>query len=242
MKEMVYKKRQKGKEILDKGEYLGFKYIILSLSTHPCAYICIDKDNELYGKFYDDIHDMISLNVHGGLTFSDNRIINVIEYSDKYKCDTLQRFTYDWIIGWDYNHLYDYNTMFGSYSDKKWTTKEIQNEVFNVINQLHEQLKYSEINLSRKEFIDKIIEEINEDCGFYGEVPYIDDKDTIIDYALHIKVENDLTLEELDDKKFNLYCKYLDTVAVGEITDYVEECKHPYDPWKEHCDADFYGI
>ena len=36
--EQIYKKRQIGKEVLDEGEYLGFKYMILSLSTHPCAY------------------------------------------------------------------------------------------------------------------------------------------------------------------------------------------------------------
>lgn len=242
MKKMVYKKMQIGKEVLDEGEYLGFKYMILSLSTHPCAYIFIDKENELCGKSYDDIHSMIDLKVHGGLTFSDNRITNVIEYSDKYKCDTLQRIKYDWIIGWDYTHLGDYNTMFSSSSDKKWTTKEIQNEVYMVINQLHEQLKYSKLALSRKDFIDKIIEEINEDCGFYGEVPYIVDKDTIIDYTLCINVEENMALEELDDEKFNLYCKYIDTVAEGEILDYIDECKHPYDPFREHCDADFYGI
>ena len=242
MKKMVYKKLQKGKEILDKGEYLGFKYIILSLSTHPCAYVFIDKENELCGKSYDDIHDMINLKVHGGLTFSSNRIINVIEYSDKYKCNTLQRIKYDWIIGWDYNHLGDYHTMFGSLSDKKWTTEEIQNEVHRVINQLHEQLKYSKLSLSRRDFIDKIIEEINEDCGLYHEVPYIEDKEKIIDYALSINVEENKTLEELDDEKFNLYCKYIDIIAEGEILDYIDECKHPYDPFREHCDADFYGV
>lgn len=132
MRPMKYTPRQKGKIILEQGELLGYKYLILSLGTHPTAYVFIDKDNPLYKKHYDDI----DIDVHGGLTFSDNYLINVLEYSDKYKCETLQRINYDWIIGWDYNHYGDYNTYFGGFDDKKWTTEEILIDVCSVIAQL----------------------------------------------------------------------------------------------------------
>lgn len=140
MRQMKYTKPQKGKIILEQGESLGYKYLILSLGTHPTAYVFIDKNHPLYKKHYDDI----DIDVHGGLTFSDDHLINVLEYSDKYKYETLQRINYDWIIGWDYNHLGDYNTYYGGFDDKKWTTEEILIDVFSVIAQLKLQEKLGE--------------------------------------------------------------------------------------------------
>lgn len=137
MRQMKYTKPQKGKIILEQGESLGYKYLILSLSTHPTAYVFIDKNHPLYKKHYDDI----DVDVHGGLTFSDDHLINVLKYSDKYKCETLQRINHDWIIGWDYNHLGDYSTYYGGFDDKKWTTEEILIDVFSVIAQLKLQEK-----------------------------------------------------------------------------------------------------
>ena len=137
MKEMKYEEYQIGKEILDCDKYMGMRYVILSLHTHPCAYIFINKHHYLYKKDYDTIHEMMDLNVHGGLTFSDDAIYKVIMYSDKYKCDTLQTIKYDWIIGWDYAHYGDY-TVFDRYGDRH-TTEEIIEECKNVINQLRRQ-------------------------------------------------------------------------------------------------------
>ena len=76
MREMKYEEYQIGKEILDCDKYMGMKYVILSLHTHPCAYIFINKHHYLYKKDYDTIHEMMDLNVHGGLTFSDDAIYN----------------------------------------------------------------------------------------------------------------------------------------------------------------------
>lgn len=136
MKEMKYEEYQIGKEILDCDKYMGMKYVILSLHTHPCAYIFINKHHYLYKKDYDTINEMMNLNVNGGLTFSDNAIYKVKMYLDKYKCDTLQTIKYDWIIGWDYAHS---NDNYGTENwGKKWTTKEIQNEVKNAIKQIKE--------------------------------------------------------------------------------------------------------
>ena len=239
MKPMIYQDKKKGKTILQQGEYLGIKYLILSLNTHPTAYIIIDKNTQLYNKDYDEIHELIDIEVHGGLTFADNVLHNIIEYSEKYKCDTLQKYEYDWIIGWDYAHFGDYTTFCPQ--GKKYTTQEIQYDVYRAIEQIHNQVIHSLIKLSRKQFVDKIIEEINETCGYDGYVPTFDDKEDIIDFAFSIPVE-ECTLEELDDARFEQYCDYLDIATVGEIQDYAEECRHPYDPFREHCDADFYGI
>ena len=136
MKEMVYKKkRNKGNTILDTGYYENYEYLILSLGTHPCAYICLTPDDIFYKKDYDNI----DIYCHGGLSFADNCIINILEYSDKYKCDTLQTFNRDWIIGWDYAHYDDYIGYYpNNINVKKWTTQEIKEEVKYVINQLIE--------------------------------------------------------------------------------------------------------
>ena len=40
------------------------------------------------------------------------------------------------IIGWDYNHCTDFNSVYNYYEgNKKWTVKEMLDETFNVINQ-----------------------------------------------------------------------------------------------------------
>ena len=131
---MVYQNKRNGQSIiLDTGFYKNYEYIILNLGTHPCAYICVDSKNAFYQKHYDDV----PIIVHGGLTFSNDVLHNVLEYSDKYKCDTLQAFRRDWILGWDYSHLGDYYGGSSSTFDyRKWTTKEIKEEVKYAINQL----------------------------------------------------------------------------------------------------------
>lgn len=111
--------------ILDQGNYQDFDYVILSLGTHPTAYIRIPKGHRYYKKHYDDIN----IDCHYGLTFSeDNLAFNPINIQDS------------WWIGWDYAHC---NDQIGSYKSesigdetKKWTTTEILLEVKNVIQQL----------------------------------------------------------------------------------------------------------
>lgn len=133
MKEMVYQiKRNHANIILDTGIYKNYEYIILNLGTHPCAYICIDLESKFFKKHY----DKIPIEVHGGLTFSNNKLNNILEYFDKYKCDTLQAFKRDWIIGWDYAHYGDYSGYFPDLRSKKWTTQEIKKDIEYAINQL----------------------------------------------------------------------------------------------------------
>lgn len=131
-KEMIYQNDRKI-ELLYNDIYKGYHYYILSLGTHPTAYIEIPKRSILFGKDYDDIYKMgINLDVHGGLTFSDDTLW-IGE-------GTIMRES--WFIGWDYAHSYDY---YGGYDDslnkdsKQWTTKEIIEECKKAIEQLLEE-------------------------------------------------------------------------------------------------------
>lgn len=129
IKPMIYQKDRKI-ELLHKGEYKGYNYYILNLGTHPTAYIEIPKEHKLYGKHYDDIYEMgYDINVHGGLTYSDSKLMCV-----KSK---------NWFIGWDYAHAYDYCGYYelGDFLNektKKWTTEEIIEECKSAINQIIE--------------------------------------------------------------------------------------------------------
>lgn len=125
-KKMKYQKDRKI-ELLYKEKYKGYNYYILNLGTHPTAYVEIPKKHELYGKHYDDI----DINVHGGLTYSDDELMLVKSES--------------WFIGWDYAHAGDYVGYYVDFlynevlkREKKWTTKEIIKDCENVIDQIIE--------------------------------------------------------------------------------------------------------
>lgn len=113
-------------EVLFEGTYKGYQFYILSLGTHPTAYIEIPKESKLFGKDYDDIN----ISVHGGLTYADDHLQDI-------KKDT-------WFIGWDYAHLGDYfgfDSLFDTginRKSKKWTTEEIFDDVVNAIEQIIE--------------------------------------------------------------------------------------------------------
>lgn len=114
-KEMEYKMRLPKFEKLAEGQEGQYKWLAISLGTHPCGYVCIPKDHPFYDKDYWDIDDRIQ--VHGGLTFS-GKIRG---------CD-------DFCFGWDYAHADDY-TYFSDVGDKRWTTQEIVDECLNAIQQ-----------------------------------------------------------------------------------------------------------
>lgn len=126
MKEMKYQAERK-KELLDSGKCMGYNYYILNLGTHPTAYIEIPKNHKYYLKDYDEIN----IDVHGGLTYSDNYLIVENE-----------KLTNTWFIGWDYAHYgdyYGYDEMLPEkikIGGKKWTTKEIREDVYFVCKQL----------------------------------------------------------------------------------------------------------
>lgn len=121
MLEMIYQK-DRICIILDKGIYNGFNYAIVSYGTHPCCYVFLPKGHKYYGKNYDDI-DIVC---HGGLTYSnDDLLFNPLE-NDK------------WVIGWDYAHYNDYHGSFSTRCGRVWTTKELLEDVKEVIEQLAE--------------------------------------------------------------------------------------------------------
>ena len=74
MKEMVYQATQK-REILDTGYCFGLLYYILSLGTHPVAYIKIPKEHKLYKLNEDDIYKTCDIDVHGGITYVNDYLL-----------------------------------------------------------------------------------------------------------------------------------------------------------------------
>lgn len=123
MKEMKYQLDRKI-EILDTGYCFGLLYYILNLGTHPVAYIKIPKGHILFNKDYDDIYEEVDIDVHGGLTYSNDHLY----ISETQKIE-------GWFIGWDYAHYGDYagyEEMFPENirtGGKRWTTEEIFAEV-----------------------------------------------------------------------------------------------------------------
>ena len=119
MKEMQYQLEGK-REVLDTGYCFGLLYFILNLGSHPTAYIKIPENSKYYCKNMGEI----DLDVHGGVTYTDNHLY--ISESQKIE---------GWFIGWDYAHYGDY----AGYEEifpqdlrtagKKWTTQEIYEEV-----------------------------------------------------------------------------------------------------------------
>lgn len=121
MKEMIYGFR-KNPEVLYSGEFKDHKFAIISLGSHPTAYV----ENKMNIIDCDDSR-VDYVRVHGGFTYCD------IGYWDEESKKT------SW-LGWDYAHYGDY--VYSYYSDvmpwldKKWSTTEIYGEVISVIEQI----------------------------------------------------------------------------------------------------------
>lgn len=120
MEKMQYhKKRLKPVELLDSGVSCDFPYVILNLGTHPTAYIGVPENSILANFDY----EKMPLEVHGGLTYS------------KKGNDEFLKSGFYW-YGWDYAHSGDYAGYYEESDDKRWTTKEIKDEVSDVSYQL----------------------------------------------------------------------------------------------------------
>lgn len=123
MKQMIYSAVRTQPEQLAVGEYKGFNYYVLSMCTHPCAYIDVT-DTDLNGKDF----CVIDLECHGGLTYSRNYLATVDKKG--------------WFIGWDYAHWGDYAGYEMIYPEerqvggKKWHTEEIVAECKAVIDRI----------------------------------------------------------------------------------------------------------
>lgn len=118
-KEMEYKMRLPKFEKLAEGQEGRYKWVVLSLGTHPCGYVSVPKNHPFYGKSYEDIQDKIR--VHGGLSFSGKL------HGSK-----------DLWFGWDYAHCEDhtYLPVCGvGFLGKRWSTSEIVDECLKVTKQ-----------------------------------------------------------------------------------------------------------
>ena len=120
MKEMVYSSDPNAdREILDEGYVHGYHYCIVSLGSHPCAYVEIPKGHPCYGLDY----GKIKVSCHGGLTYSEKGIGPL--FPDAF-----------W-IGWDYAHFGDRIELPScGRKGKTWTTREMLADVENVVYQL----------------------------------------------------------------------------------------------------------
>lgn len=118
MKEMIYKNTREV-ERLHTTKYKGYRYAILSMGYHPCAYVEVPASHPYFGKSYDEC----DIDCHCGLT---------------YGRDFLATFNVKntWWIGWDYGHCDDYAGYAPFLGGKKWTAAEIDKECKNVIEQL----------------------------------------------------------------------------------------------------------
>ena len=107
------------------GFYRGFHFYILTLGSHPCAYVDVT-ETELNGKDYESI----DIECHCGLSYS-RKYLKTVDKKG-------------WFIGWDYAHCNDYLAFndrlakeFGEpYRAHKYTLSEIVKECANVIDQI----------------------------------------------------------------------------------------------------------
>ena len=126
MIDMKYK-AERITHILSAGEYKGVKYWIVSMGTHPCAYIDVTDLPEYF------LHDAP---IHGGVTYDEDFLMNVWDEAFDGFCRGKKRF-----VGWDYAHAGDYietpSRTFahpGLFGRKKWTTEEILKEIKDAVN------------------------------------------------------------------------------------------------------------
>lgn len=124
LKPMEYKKL-KHIEVLASGQFLGYKFAIVSHGSHPCAYVCAH-------THYTHYSDAPGCGVHYGFTYGSDEFGNTAYWDP----DDL---SHDW-LGWDYIHFDDYayyNDEY-QYEGKQWTTEEIYEEVLSAIVNLKE--------------------------------------------------------------------------------------------------------
>lgn len=113
---MVYKPRREI-EVLERGIYKDHEYFVISLGTHPCAYVKLNGENPRIAEY---------VPCHGGVTY--NRKYLMLENGEKLRGD---------FIGWDYAHYGDYLGYDDEFSGgERYTTGEMVAECKGVIEEL----------------------------------------------------------------------------------------------------------
>lgn len=107
--------------ILDTGTLDGYRYAIITLGSHPCAYVEVPE-----GHSYRQGYLESSVRCHGGIT-----------YAETYAPPALGLKGESLWLGWDYAHFGDCMALPGYTSPgKRYTLEEIQHEVRDVVAQL----------------------------------------------------------------------------------------------------------
>lgn len=119
MKPMIYE-RNKPMEVLYEGNYKGYDVCIISLGTHPTAYI----ENKL-GITYQTANAIFKYLPHGCFTYEGEAYWQ--------KKPITKRF-----LGWDYAHYCDYFPVNVNKTGRKWSTEEIYEEIVKVIDNLED--------------------------------------------------------------------------------------------------------
>lgn len=139
----------KKRKLVLKGTFNKYKYYILDLDTHYTAYVEIPENHILYEKNYFESDLLDGLDVHGGITYTENHLILPYEM------------IIGWFIGWDYSHATDYRSIFNK-KGKKWEIGEILEEVLNVCEQLDEiQIKHLEKQLHETNIKQELSKEVD---------------------------------------------------------------------------------
>ena len=129
MKELIYCNIPGiGGGVIEEGTIDGYNWMIVSYSSHPCAYVQLQKDHPYYKENY----EFMEIDVHGGITYGQDGF-----HPNFPGIDPRDGF---W-IGWDYNHCFDFNALAHPVPreyEKMWTTEEIFEDVKSVIEQLKE--------------------------------------------------------------------------------------------------------
>lgn len=165
MKKMIYGESREIPDVLYSGEYKNHKFVILSLGSHPTAYV----EDKIGLIGYEDFR-LNGISVHGGFTFHDTG----------YWGDESEKISW---LGWDYTHWDDFMGYYSIdnpfyYQTKQWTTAEIYEEVKGVIKQIIEAEKYA--NSDEAKYIQAMLED-------YREVYYADSQTEAICRMLYQK-------------------------------------------------------
>ena len=123
-KEFVYLPKRIEGEIIAHNVYKDVEYFVVSLGTHPCAYVKCPK--EFLDEHTDDWGNLTEIWVHGGVTYT-GEMSDLKTFKDK---------DGEYCFGWDYAHAGDYLGNDDSPWDlRKWTTEMIVNECKSAIDQ-----------------------------------------------------------------------------------------------------------
>lgn len=117
IKPMEYTARRFEPKTLATGEYRGLKFYVVSLGTHPCAYVNVAKTR--FDGMSDDEMDDAGIECHGGFTYAESTL-----------CVTDEK---GWFVGWDYAHCEDWCGYMELYKDEYRETHLQRHYTFEMI-------------------------------------------------------------------------------------------------------------